>query len=217
MPQGSIEFFPQGQPTGSGNELRLPVDALRIVRAETRQDMFGNPYLDVLGEMTNPLPIDLFGLHSAAYLAGMPDSRSEGISLGCRGVVRANDTVPARFTIPLTRGRSAQIVVEHISAYFGTNFVTVPATGVRHVNDHVVATLTNPVETGVQILGICLEVKRGDEIIDAYSHMFGPYLEAGEAVEWTSFEELPQVPGTAVEITAYAQAALPPILGPPDY
>jgi hypothetical protein len=219
MPQGSFEFFASGLAAGGSGALRLSLDSLRIIRSRVETDALGNPHLDVLGEMTNPLPVDLSGVFASAYVSRALDSRNEEVPLGCRGILGASDTVPVRFGIPLTNTMASEpIVFEHVSAIVGGgSFVTVPASDVRYERNHVVSTLFNPIDQQLNVRGVCVTVRRGGDVVDAYTYMAGPLIAAGATVEWQSFQQIPEVPGATIEIVAYGEPCPSCAISPPDY
>lgn len=213
MPEGDFEFFAVGKRVETGNEYRLPPAALRIVNTHTLIDSAGDPYLEVLAELTNPFDVPLEGLMAATHVKGFLELRDEDIELACGGAAGPSETVPIKFSMPTAGIHAKNVpVIERISAISGAFVqIPVPVTEPRIVDEHLVGTFSNPTDQGLAVYGICVGVRRGGKLIDAFSASVGPYLHPNTTIEVPVLNALlPAYDEGTFEVIAYGVPAPAP-------
>jgi hypothetical protein len=206
MPEGVFEFFPSGRSVEAAGELRIPPENMRILRARTLTDVAGDPYLDVLAELTNPFDVPVQGLMASTYLEGSAELRDEDIEVGCGGAIGASETVPIKFAMPTKGVLEVNVpVIESIGAVTGAvPQIRVPVSELRVIDGKLVGRFVNPTDTGVAIYGICVGVRRGERLIDAFNAKIGPYLAANSSVEAAVIPDaIPAYDGASFEVIAF--------------
>jgi hypothetical protein len=214
MPEGVLEFFPEGRIATGVRELRVPPENLDVVRTRTLVDAAGDPYLEVIGELSNPFDTPIQGLMASTYIEGSPELRDEDIEIGCGGAAGALETIPIKFSMP-TKGTLAHSVpvIEAIGAVVNAvPQVEIEVTDLHVVEGTLIGRFHNATDTGLAIYGICVAVRRGERLIDVFTAKHGPFLAPNQTVEARVVPvTLPTYGDVSIEVIAFgAPASAPP-------